>query len=240
MMSKSTMRFGAWFFARLRAASKTVRAPKSAAAFESVGTTVEATVTSGGGAFGSTAEFAKRRNHHRLSMRETIREYIEGFIAGKDPLWVQGGTAKQLAALLKRASRAKLCKRPAPDKWSVSEIVAHLADAEIVIGWRVRSILGSPGLPIQAFDKDAWVTAGHYDKRSPQKSLELFRVVREANLALYKTLSSEQWKHYGVHSERREESVERILFFIAGHDLNHLAQIETILRNKGRSKRGLP
>ena len=171
-------------------------------------------------------------------MKETVQEYIQriqGKIAGKNPLQVQTATPKKLAGLLRRASPAKLRRRPAPDKWSVGEILAHLADAEIVTGWRVRSILGAPGTPIQAFDQDAWASAGHYAKRDARKSLEQFRVLREANLALLKSLTPEQWKHFGMHAERGEESVERILLMMAGHDLNHLEQIEAILRNKKTS-----
>ena len=168
-------------------------------------------------------------------MKETVQEYIQriqGKIAGKDPLHVQATTAKKLTALLRRASPSKLRKRPAPEKWSVGEILAHLADAEIVVGWRVRSILGAPGTPIQAFDQDAWAAAGKYSERDARKSLEQFRVLREANLALLKSLSPEQWKHFGMHAERGQESVERILLMMAGHDINHLEQIEAILAAK--------
>ena len=168
-------------------------------------------------------------------MKETVQEYIariQGKIAGKNPLHVQRTTAKKLAGLLKGKTPAKLRKRPAPDKWSVAEILAHLADAEIVTSWRIRCILGAPGAPIQAFDQDAWATAGQYAKRDARKSLEQFRVLREGNLALFKTLTPEQWKHHGIHAERGEESLETILLRIAGHDLNHLEQIEQLLATK--------
>jgi DinB family protein len=168
-------------------------------------------------------------------MKETSQEYIQrtlGNLAGQDPVKVQAATAKRLERLVKGAPAAKLRKRPAPDTWSVVEILAHLADVEIVLGWRLRSILGAPGTPIQAFDQDAWVTASHYAKRDPRKCLELFRVLREANLALLKSLSPEQWKHYGMHSERGQETVEHIVRLMAGHDLNHLQQIERILTPK--------
>jgi hypothetical protein len=125
-----------------------------------------------------------------------------------------------------------LRKRPAADKWSVREIVAHLADAEIVIGFRVRLILGAPGTPIVAYDQDSWVTSGHYEKRDPGKSVEQFRVVREANLALLKSLTAEQWKQYGMHSERGQETIAHIVCMTAGHDINHLQQIERILPAK--------
>ena len=128
--------------------------------------------------------------------------------------------------------RAKLRERPAPEKWSVSEIIAHLADGEIVGAFRLRSILGAPGSPVAAYDQDQWVTSGHYDKREPEKSVELFRVLRKANLALLESLRPEQWKQYGMHSERGQESIEHIVRLFAGHDINHLQQIEKIVARK--------
>ncbi|HET9409299.1 MAG TPA: DinB family protein [Candidatus Sulfotelmatobacter sp.] len=167
-------------------------------------------------------------------MNETPQQYTQrvlSYLDGKQPLTVQAATPKKLERLIKGVSASKLRKRPAPDKWSVTEIVAHLADAEIVGGFRMRFILGAPGTPIVAFDQDAWVKSGHYEKRDPRKSLELFRTLREANLAMLNSLTPEQWKHYGVHSERGQESIERIATMFAGHDLNHLRQIEGILKH---------
>ena len=113
-----------------------------------------------------------------------------------------------------------------------AKILAHLGDAEIVIGFRMRLILGAPGTPIAAYDQDSWVTSGHYEKRDPRQSFEQFRVVREANLALLKSLTPEQWKQYGMHSERGQETIEHVVRMTAGHDINHLQQIERILPGK--------
>lgn len=168
-------------------------------------------------------------------MNETPQQYTQriiGNLEGKQPLAVQAATAKKLEKLIDAASPSKLRKRPSPEKWSVAEILAHLADTEIVAGFRMRLILGSPGTPIAAFDQDAWVTSGHYDKRDPRKSLEQFRAVREGNLALLKLLTPEQWKHYGMHAERGQESIEHLARMFAGHDLNHIRQIEAILGKK--------
>lgn len=168
-------------------------------------------------------------------MRETPQEYIQrmlGNVEGQDPLKVAAATPKRLERLIKGMPAAKLHKRPAPGKWSVAEILAHLADGEIVRGWRMRQILGAPGTPIQPFDQDAWAAAGHYEKRDPRKSLETFRAVREANLALLKSLTKEQWKQYGMHAERGQETIDHIARLDAGHDLNHLAQVERILAPK--------
>jgi hypothetical protein len=165
-------------------------------------------------------------------MNETPQEYTQrilGYVEGEESLAVLAATPGKLDRLISGVSAAKLCERPAPERWSVSEIVAHLADGEIVGAFRMRLILGSPGTPIAAFDQDQWVISGHYDKRDPHQSAEQFRVLREGNLALLRSLDAEQWTHYGVHSERGHETIERIARMFAGHDLNHLQQIEAIL-----------
>ncbi len=168
-------------------------------------------------------------------MKETIQQYVQRIqskVAGQDSVKVQAATAKKLQRLIKGATPAKLRKRPAPEKWSAAEILAHLADAEIVASWRLRSILGAPGTPIQAYDQEAWLAAGQYGKRDARKSLEQFRVLRDANLALYKSLTPQQWKHHGVHAERGEESIERLASMMAGHDINHLEQVAEIFHSK--------
>jgi DinB superfamily len=165
-------------------------------------------------------------------MIETPRQYTDrilGYVEGERPLAVQAATAERLSRLIDGVPMDRLRKRPAPDKWSVCEIIAHLADAEIVGAYRIRSILGSPGTAIAAYDQDRWAASGHYAARDPRKSVEVFRVVREANLALLDSFEADQWKHYGIHSERGEESIEHIVRMFAGHDVNHLQQIERIL-----------
>jgi DinB superfamily len=168
-------------------------------------------------------------------MSETPQEYtkrILGNVEEQNAVKVQAATPKKLARLIRGRSAAKLRKRPAPDKWSVAEILAHLADCEVVTSWRMRQILGAPGTDIQAFDQDAWAAALHYDKREARKSLAHFAALREANLALLKSLSPEQWKHFGMHAERGQESIELIARLMAGHDVNHTKQIERILAMK--------
>ena len=168
-------------------------------------------------------------------MNETPQEYtkrILGNVEGLDPRKIEAETPKKLERLIRGVPKAKLRKRPAPDKWSVAEILAHLADSEIARGWRMRQILGAPGTPVQAFDQNVWAISGHYEKRDPHKSVELFRVLREANIALLKSLTPEQWKHHGMHAERGQESIEHIVRLNAGHDINHIKQVERIVRAK--------
>lgn len=166
-------------------------------------------------------------------MQETAQQYIQritSHVQGKEPLKIQQGTAKRLQQLTKGLDRKKLARRPAPDKWSVAEILAHLADAELVGGWRLRSILGSNGTTLQAFDQDAWAKTFNYAKRDPKASIEHFRVLRENNLSLLKSIPKELWDNYGMHAERGKETVTHIVRMFAGHDLNHLQQIEAIVK----------
>src|ERR1700675_4678043 len=102
-------------------------------------------------------------------MKETPQEYTKRMLAnvdGQESLKVQAATPKKLKRLIKGVPAGKLRKRPAPGKWSVAEILAHLADGEIAVGWRMRATLGAPGTPVVAFDQDSWVTALHYEKRA--------------------------------------------------------------------------
>jgi hypothetical protein len=164
-------------------------------------------------------------------MNETPQQYIRRITArvkGKQPLAVQAATPKKLSRLIDGVPASALRKRPAADAWSPNEILAHLADAEIVIAFRMRLILGAPGIPIAAYDQDSWVSSGHYEARSPRKSVEQFRVLRDANLTLLESLTPGQWQHYGMHSERGQETIEHIVRMTAGHDLNHLQQLERI------------
>ncbi len=163
---------------------------------------------------------------------EQYRSRVFQNLGSQDPLKLQAATPAKLQRLLKGVSSAKLRKRPQPNRWSISEIVCHLADTELVGGFRMRLILGAPGTPITPFDQDVWVTALHYDKRDARNALDQFRSLREANLALLKTLAPQQWKQVGMHAERGPESVETIVKMFAGHDVNHLRQIEAILAAK--------
>ncbi len=165
-------------------------------------------------------------------MQESPQEYTRRILANveaRNALNVQAETPAKLARLIESVPASRLHDRPAPDKWSVAEILAHLADAELVTGWRVRQILGAPGTAIQAYDQNSWASSGHYEIRDPRKSIEQVRVLREANLVLFSSLSPEQWKHYGMHAERGKESIEHITRMTAGHDLNHIRQIEQLL-----------
>lgn len=165
-------------------------------------------------------------------MQETVEQYkqrIMGYLGDQDPMHVLAGTVPKIEKLVKGVPAARLKKQPTPGKWSVTEIVAHLADDEIVVAYRMKCILSAPGTPIASFDQDKWAEAQNYAKGDFKMSLRVLRTMREANLVFLKSLRVEQWNLFGVHSERGEESIRRIAQMMAGHDINHLRQIETIL-----------
>ena len=166
-------------------------------------------------------------------MKETAQQYtkrILSHIDGKDPLKVQKSTAKKLDKLTRRLSKKEIRRRPAPGKWSIAEILAHLADAEVVGSWRIRQILGADGTPIQAYDQNVWAETFRYEDRDPRESLKLFRVLRENNLLLLKSVPSKLWENHGMHAERGKETIAQIVRMFAGHDLNHLQQIGKIAK----------
>jgi hypothetical protein len=172
-------------------------------------------------------------------MQETAQEYTQRLLSygdGKDPLRLQQVAPGKLAALLKGKTGKQLMQRPAPDKWSVAEILAHLADAELAISWRLRQVLANNAIPIQAYDQDLWARTFNYARRDPRQSLANFSALREANIALLKSVPRKLWDNYGVHAERGNESVNHIVKMVAGHDLNHLQQIQKILQGS-REKR---
>lgn len=154
---------------------------------------------------------------------------ILGYLGSRDPLALLADAPATLATLLARVPHDALDRRPAADKWSIRQIVAHLADDELVGAYRVRLILSAPGTDIQAFDQAVWAVTGRYETVDPASALTVFRVLREANLSLWRSLTAAEWDLVGLHAERGPESIRDITAYYAGHDLNHFAQIEAIL-----------
>ncbi len=166
-------------------------------------------------------------------MVETFLQYkarIQGLVTGKDPVAVQRETPVQLAALISGVPTGKLSTRPASDRWSVGEILAHLSEAEITASWRYRQMLEHDGCPLPPYGQELWARLGGYADRNPEESLQLFRLLRQSNLEMFDRLTPEEWLRHGIHAERGEMTVKELALQIAGHDINHLAQIKGILK----------
>lgn len=172
-------------------------------------------------------------------MPETPQQYTQrilGYLEGKKPIEILAATPRQIARLVKGVSRRTLSKRKDSDKWSVAEILAHLADSEVVVGYRIRHVLGATGTAIQSFDQNVWAKVSDYAKHHPTLSLEALRANRERLVHLLKSLPREHWDFHGIHAERGKETITRMVEMLAGHDINHLRQIKERLGRGRRAK----
>ncbi len=149
---------------------------------------------------------------------------------GGDFLRRQRESLDAIARLIDGVDDARLARRPAAEKWSVAEIIAHLADDEIATAWRYRQMIENPGVQLAGFDQDVWADIGNYRNSDARKSLALFRALREGNLRLLESLTDEQWEAHGIHAERGKITVRDLARHMAGHDANHIKQIEERLK----------
>jgi hypothetical protein len=154
---------------------------------------------------------------------------ILSYVQGKDPIAVQRQTPELIAQLIEGKPNQALVTRPGADKWSVAELLAHLADSEIGASWRYRQMIEHSGGNLPAYDQELWNVLGKNSSRNPAQSLQLFRLLRAGNVGMFERLSDEQWQNYGVHAERGKMSVRDLMQQVAGHDLNHADQIRSIL-----------
>lgn len=162
-----------------------------------------------------------------------VRSILE-LLGDRDPLSVLSQLAQELKKSIGRISADELRRPEAPGKWSMHDVVAHLADSEVVFGWRLRMVIAQDRPTITGFDQDAWTArlAGAYpDARS---AIQQIAVLREGHLALLGSLTPEQWEREGLHSERGPESVRLMSKLYAGHDLVHLRQLARIRKSLGR------
>ena len=173
-------------------------------------------------------------------MQETAEQYIYrilGYVEGQDAIKVQRATAGKLKKAIAGLTRSQLKWRPEPAKWSIAEVLAHLADVEIVASWRMRSVIGENGITIQPFDQDAWASAFSYQSRDANRSLAVFSLLRENNLAMLREIAPEMWDNYGMHLERGKESIAHLARMFAGHDTNHVLQVERVVKElKAKAK----
>lgn len=167
------------------------------------------------------------------SSKDEAKEYtaaLIGLVGEREPLDALYHTEVALRHAVAGVAAERLAKPEAPDKWSVRQVLAHLADSDLVFGWRLRMALAHDRPPIQGYDQDLWAAHLHYDEVDVEQALQVFGTLRRWNLRLLKRASSEERERVGVHAERGEESVAHMMKLYAGHDTLHLHQIERILK----------
>ncbi len=171
--------------------------------------------------------FSNPAGHAKEAAAQYVRSLLE-ILGERDPLQVQGELAAAVETLVAGLDDASMRRPEAPGKWSIIEVVQHLADTEIVYGYRMRTILANPGAALAGYDQDAWARSLRYRDASLEQALAQMRALRESNVSLMRSLSDEEWERSGLHSERGLESVRQIARLIAAHDLVHRAQIARI------------
>ena len=158
---------------------------------------------------------------------------VLGLLGNRDPNAVLEGTPAHLTRLVARLTVEELSRPETPGKWSMRHVLRHLADSELVWGYRLRRVLAEDRPAIQGYDQDRWADGLHYELADVVETLDEFRAVRKGNLALLRALRPADRKRVGVHTERGEESVEHMIRMYAGHDLLHLNQLERIRATLG-------
>lgn len=125
---------------------------------------------------------------------------------------------------------------PAPGKWSIRQIMAHLADAEVVVAHRMRLVIAEENPTLTAFDEGAWATRLDYARRKPAQSLETFRRMRGENFELLKGLPPETWERCGNHTTAGRLTLGAVLRIYVEHAENHARQMESVRAEYRKSK----
>jgi hypothetical protein len=162
---------------------------------------------------------------------EHAAAYVKAVLAlveGREPLAVLRETSPALVRAIDGLAPAQLRQPERPGKWSIGQVLQHLADSELVWAWRLRLILAEARPTLTGYDQDGWAERLRYEEADPSEALELFSTVRRANLRLVERASPEDLKRVGLHAERGEESLEHLFRLYAGHDLLHLRQIDRV------------
>ncbi len=152
------------------------------------------------------------------------------YLDGRDPIPVITSTAEHIRTLLEPLSPAQADAPPAPGKWSAREILAHLADCELVFSFRLRQTLSEEHPIIQPFDQELW--AKRYAAYDLASALALFTAARNWNLKYLTTIDETDRHRPTTHPERGTMTFWTIVETMAGHDINHLQQLERITAAK--------
>ena len=156
-----------------------------------------------------------------------IRAVLE-LLGDNDPLEVLGGTPAVLAETVRGLPAESLTRPEAPGKWSMGQVLQHLADSELVWAFRLRMVLAHERPTLTGYDQDLWADRLGYDREAPEDAMGVFGTLRSANLRLLARATPKDLARVGIHAERGEEGVWHMIRLYAGHDLVHRRQLARI------------
>jgi hypothetical protein len=160
-------------------------------------------------------------------MEGAVNPYAK-YLEGRDPLTLAAATPGKIIGMIRGLSPRQLAKRPAPGKWSIQEIITHLADTELVMSCRARWIAFEEHPTLVPFDQDKWASGRAREKEPLAETIERLRLLRRSQLRLFRNASKQDFERTGFHPERGEVTLRVQLETLAGHDLNHLGQIQRL------------
>jgi hypothetical protein len=165
------------------------------------------------------------------SSSEQTAAYVDGLLSllgDQDPLVVLCDMPVALEQFV-RSVPAKVVTVPeANGKWSIRDVVQHLADSELVGGFRLRMVIAHERPVLTGYDQDLWARRLRYHDVAIDDALAQFVALRRANMRLWQALRPADLPRVGLHAERGEESLEHMRRLYAGHDLLHLRQVKRI------------
>jgi hypothetical protein len=165
------------------------------------------------------------------STPKEIETYVEGLLdllGNQDPVGVLSGTPEAVKRFLEAVPAPVLAKSEAPGKWSIRDVIQHLADSELVGGFRLRMVLAHDRPKLTGYDQDLWADRLQYGAVEVHDALDQFSVLRRTNVRIWGRLTPADLLRVGIHGERGEESLDRMRRLYAGHDILHLRQLERI------------
>ncbi len=148
------------------------------------------------------------------------------FLDGRPIEQILSSTPATLESLAEAIGPTRIGLAPAPGKWTPAEILCHLADCEIAFSFRLRQTLAEDNHTIQPFDQDRWATL--YPSITAQQALAAFAALREWNLILIRTAPTSAAGKRVTHPERGAMTFQTIVETMAGHDINHIQQLQKL------------
>jgi uncharacterized damage-inducible protein DinB len=152
----------------------------------------------------------------------------------QDPLAVLRDTPAAVRQLTRDLTPDELRAPETEGKWCAAEVLQHVADSELVWGYRLRRTLAEDRPPLPGYDQNLWASRLRYADADVSEALEMFSALRVANLSLLEGATEADLERCGEHEERGEESIARMMRLYAAHDLVHrrqLARIRAVLRD---------
>jgi uncharacterized damage-inducible protein DinB len=150
------------------------------------------------------------------------------YLGERDPRAVIAETPARLDGLFAKLGKTGVERALEPGKWSARKILCHLADCEVAFAFRLRQALAEPHHVIQPFDQDAWAAVYDAAALDADSALEAYTALRKWNIKLLQNLPAGAMSKPLSHPERGQMTFGVVVETMAGHDLNHLQQIERI------------